>query len=73
MFPKYTDILAHQEHYKELLRETELERLVRAAARSQPDRSSLGHFVVNWLRAQLLWRESRRARAGRSAPAAGQS
>jgi hypothetical protein len=67
MFPKYTDILAHQEHYKELLREMEQARLVRAATRPQPDRPSLGHIVVNWLRAQLLWRRSPRASAGRSA------
>ena len=50
----YTDFLAYQEHYKDLLRELEHERLIRAAGRRQPGNWKLRRKVAGWIGAQMV-------------------
>ena len=45
----YTDFLVRQEHYKDLLREAEHERLIRAAGLRQPGNWKLYRKVADWV------------------------
>jgi len=57
MSPRYTDLLAQQAQYQDLLREAEQERLARLAQPAAANRQSLIRRLVTWLRAQLPRRE----------------
>ncbi|TEU13715.1 MAG: hypothetical protein E3J21_17900 [Anaerolineales bacterium] len=50
----YTDFLVGQEHYKELLREAERERLIRAAELRQLGNWRLHQKVADWIGAQMV-------------------
>ena len=50
----YTDFLAYQEHYKDLLREVEHERLIRAAGLRQPGNWKLPRKVAGWIGDQMV-------------------
>ena len=49
-----TDLLARQEHYKELLREAEHERLIRAAELRQLGNWRLHQKVADWIGEQMV-------------------
>ena len=50
---RYTDFLAYQEHYKDLLREVEQERLIRAAGLRHSGNWRLHRKVADWIGAQM--------------------
>lgn len=54
MYPTELDFLARQEQYKDLLREAERERLIRATAPQSPGLWGLSQQVANWLGAQMV-------------------
>ncbi|MFB0535404.1 MAG: hypothetical protein ACETWR_10515, partial [Anaerolineae bacterium] len=49
----YTDFLVRQEQYKDLLREAERERLIRAAGLRRPGNWSLHQKIAGWLGTQM--------------------
>jgi len=50
----YRDLLFRQEQYKELLREAEQERLIRAAGLGQIGNWRFRRKVANWIGAQMV-------------------
>jgi hypothetical protein len=50
----YTDLLARQEHYKDLLQAAEHERLIRATGLRQPGNQRLHRKVAGWIGAQMV-------------------
>ena len=52
--PSRNDFLIRGEHYKDLLREAERERLIRAAGLGQPGDGGLLRQVVGWIGAQMV-------------------
>ena len=50
----YLDFLVRQEHYKDLLREAEHERLIRATRLRQPGNWRLPRKVADWIGAQMV-------------------
>jgi hypothetical protein len=50
----YMNFLLVQEHYKEMLREAEHERLIRAAGLRQPGNWRLRRKIANWIGARLV-------------------
>ena len=54
MLPNYLDFLVCQEQYKDLLREAECERLIRAAGLRQPGNRRLHRKVAGWIGTQMV-------------------
>ena len=54
MFPNDRDLIVYRERYKELLREAEQERLIRAAGLRQPGSRRLRRTAAGWLGAQMV-------------------
>jgi hypothetical protein len=54
MFPNDRDLTVQRERYKDLLREAEKERLIRAAGLRQSGHRRLGRTVAGWLGAQMV-------------------
>lgn len=50
----YMDFLAHQEHYKDLLREIEHDRLIRSAGLQHPGKWRPRQKVADWVGAQMV-------------------
>ena len=67
----YTDFLAYQEHYKELLREVEHERLIRAAELRQLGNWRLHQKVADWIGAQMVSWGRKLQRYGTAPPSCG--
>lgn len=51
---RYTDLLAYQEHYKDLLQEVERERLIRAGGLRHSANWKLPRRVADWIGAQMV-------------------
>ena len=54
MYQNELDLMAHQERYKELLQETEHERLIRTARLHNSGSRKLNLRLTNWLGARLV-------------------
>ena len=67
----YTDFLAYQEHYKELLREVEHERLIRAAGLRHSGNWRLHRKVADWIGEQMVSLGCKLQRYGTAPPSCG--
>jgi len=54
MFPNDRDLIVYRERYKDLLREAEQERLIRAAGLRQSGHRRLHRTVAGWIGAQMV-------------------